>query len=191
MLLVQLSIPLDRPYRSEWLDERTGPVSLAVLLTPFAGIAFLWFMGVVRDQLGDREDRFFSTVFLGSGLLFLAGLFLWMTLIGAVMASSEAAVGDWSNSDSFTLGVALIEITGGIVTLRMAGVFMFSSGTIWLRTKVMPRWLVWLTYVLSLVLLFGGASVRPLRIVFPVWVLIVSVFVLRATEPLGHDRSPG
>ncbi len=44
-------------------------------LVPFAGIAFLWFIGVVREQLGDVEDRLFSTVFLGSGLLFLAMLF--------------------------------------------------------------------------------------------------------------------
>ena len=42
---------------------------------PFAGIAFLWFIGVVREQLGEVEDRLFSTVFLGSGLLFLAMLF--------------------------------------------------------------------------------------------------------------------
>ena len=35
---------------------------------PFAGIAFLWFIGVVRDRIGRREDRLFSTVFLGSGL---------------------------------------------------------------------------------------------------------------------------
>jgi lauroyl/myristoyl acyltransferase len=44
-------------------------------LVPFAGIAFLWFIGVLRDRLGEFEDRFFSTVFLGSGLLFLAMLF--------------------------------------------------------------------------------------------------------------------
>jgi len=42
---------------------------------PFAGIAFLWFIGVLRDRLGELEDRFFATVFLGSGLLFLAMLF--------------------------------------------------------------------------------------------------------------------
>ena len=40
-------------------------------LIPFAGIAFLWFIGVLRDRLGEQEDRFFATVFFGSGLLFL------------------------------------------------------------------------------------------------------------------------
>ena len=44
-------------------------------LAPFAGIMFLWFVAVVRDQIGEREDRFFATVFFGSGLLFVALLF--------------------------------------------------------------------------------------------------------------------
>ena len=48
----------------------------AVSLIPFAGIAFLWFIGVIRTRLGDREDKLFATVFLGSRLLFVALLFL-------------------------------------------------------------------------------------------------------------------
>ena len=42
---------------------------MAVNLVPFAGIAFLWFIGVLRDRLGALEDRFFATVFLGLGML--------------------------------------------------------------------------------------------------------------------------
>ncbi len=45
-------------------------------LGPFAGITFLWFVAVVRDQVGEREDRFFATVFLGSAILFVALLFV-------------------------------------------------------------------------------------------------------------------
>ena len=58
-------------------------IRLSLNLVPFAGIAFLWFIGVLRDQLGAVEDRLFSSVFLGSGVLFLAMLFL-----GAVNATS-------------------------------------------------------------------------------------------------------
>ena len=61
-------------------DART--VTLALNLIPYAGIAFLWFIGVIRDLLSDREDRLFATVFLGSGLLFLA-----LTFIGAALAA--------------------------------------------------------------------------------------------------------
>ena len=55
---------------AEWLASRADSASLALSLIPFAGIAFFWFTGVIRDHIGDREDRFFATVFLGSGIAF-------------------------------------------------------------------------------------------------------------------------
>ena len=54
---------------------------------PFSGIAFLWFIAVVRHLIGDREDRFFATVFLGSGLLFVAMLFIAAGVGGALLAA--------------------------------------------------------------------------------------------------------
>jgi len=45
----------------------------------------LWFIGVLRDRLGEREDKFFATVFFGSGLLFLAMLFAAAAVAGALI----------------------------------------------------------------------------------------------------------
>jgi hypothetical protein len=182
VVLIQLSIPEVPPYKAGWLLEHAGRVSLAVTLVPFAGLAFLWFMGVIRDQIGEFEDQFFSTVFMGSGLLFLGGLFVWMTAIAAVLASFAAGPDTWPSSDAYIFGRALIKVMGGVVTLRMAGAFMFSSGTIWSRTEVMPRWLVWLTFLMAVVLLLGGASFRELRLGFPIWVFVVSLFILRVKD---------
>jgi hypothetical protein len=56
--------------------DRLAAAARAPRAAAVAGIAFLWFIGVIRDHLGDREDRFFATVFLGSGLLFVAMLFI-------------------------------------------------------------------------------------------------------------------
>jgi hypothetical protein len=50
-------------------------VRLPVQLAPFAGMAFLWSIGVLRNRLDELEDQFFATVFLGSGLLLAASLF--------------------------------------------------------------------------------------------------------------------
>ena len=61
-------------------------MAVALNLIPFAGIAFLWFVGVVRDRVGEREDRFFATVFLGSGLLFVAMLFVGAAVAGGLIA---------------------------------------------------------------------------------------------------------
>lgn len=177
MVLIQVSIP--DSYDPTWLREHRTEVSIAVVLVPFASIAFLWFVGVIRDQLGDREDRFFSTVFFGSGIVFVGLLLAWAGLIGAALAT-VAADPEWADTSSFTFAASIVDVLAGTGMLRMAGVFVFSTGTVWLRTRVMPRWIVWLTYALAVIMLVGGGSLRPLRFAFPVWVLVVSIPLLQA-----------
>jgi len=77
LVLIRLSMPAELATDSTaWLETNSRTVSLALNLMPYAGIAFLWFIGVIRDRMGDLEDRLFATVFLGSGLLFLALTFV-------------------------------------------------------------------------------------------------------------------
>ena len=52
----------------------------------------------------------------------------------------------------------------------------------------MPRWLIWLTYLMALVLLIGGPSFRPFRLGFPLWVFVVSLFILRASAQKKGDE---
>jgi hypothetical protein len=72
--LLRTSIPANPQEPGSWLQGSSRSVALALNLMPFAGIAFLWFIGVLRDRLGQLEDRFFAPVFFASGLLFLAML---------------------------------------------------------------------------------------------------------------------
>jgi hypothetical protein len=67
--LLQSVAPQSTDELSTWTQdpERRDSVVAALALIPFAGIAFLWFIGVVRDRLGDREDRFLASVMVGSG----------------------------------------------------------------------------------------------------------------------------
>jgi len=67
------------------LISHSQTVSLAMNLVPFAGIAFLSFIAVVRNRLGALEDRFFATVFLGSGWLYLAIIFTSPALAGGLI----------------------------------------------------------------------------------------------------------
>ncbi len=83
--LLWSAIPADQQASGAWLVANGNEITLALNLIPFAGIAFLWFIGVIRDQLGQREDRFFATVFLGSGLLFLGMLFVAAAVVGAML----------------------------------------------------------------------------------------------------------
>src|SRR5215471_11506622 len=89
--LLRISVPTDPLEPGEWLRTSSSRVAIALNLVPFAGLAFLWFIGVLRDRLGSREDQFFATVFLGSGLLFLAMLFAAAAVAGALIISFTAA----------------------------------------------------------------------------------------------------
>src|SRR6266403_1496422 len=89
--LMRLSVPSDPFEPGAWLVEDTTYVALAMNLVPFAGVAFLWFVGVLRDRLGAREDQFFATVFLGSGVLLLAMLFVAAAVVGAIIVAFRAA----------------------------------------------------------------------------------------------------
>lgn len=88
LVLARLSIPDNLATdTAAWLKTSSTTLTLALNLVPYAGIAFLWFIGVIRDRLGDHEDRFFATVFLGSGLLFLAMSFVGAALAGGLLTS--------------------------------------------------------------------------------------------------------
>src|SRR5215472_9484510 len=92
LVLLLVSAPSDTATAGTWLTDSSRRATLAVALNlvPFAGIAFLWFIGVVRDRIGQREDRFFATVFLGSGLLFVAMLFVGAAVGGGLIATAAA-----------------------------------------------------------------------------------------------------
>jgi hypothetical protein len=163
---------------AEWIETRSSSVSLALSLVPFAGIAFFWFTGVIRDHIGDREDRFFATVFLGSGISFVVLLFVWAATTGAVFGSFSLAADLLADKDIFIFGFMFMNEILGNYILRIAGVYMFSIGTIWTRATVMPRWLTLITYLLALVFLFFAGSIREARFVFPAWVLLTSIYIL-------------
>ena len=180
IVLIRLALPeeLSGTNTAAWLQGNTATVSLALTLVPFAGIAFLWFMGVVRDRLGTLEDQFFSTVFFGSGLLFLAMIFASAAVAGGILASYAIAADTLTKSGVIIVGRAIMYTITNVYAIRMAGVFMISLGTIWIRTRVMPRLFVFLTYALALLLLVSSNLTLWLILVFPAWVLVVSMFIL-------------
>ena len=104
LVLIRISVPPNPEDTGSWLFDGWRRVSLALNMLPFAGIAFLWFIGVVRDRLGQDEDRFFATVFLGSGLLFLAMLFTTAAMAGGIINLYGSSAGEPLDSDIYTYG---------------------------------------------------------------------------------------
>jgi hypothetical protein len=165
-----------------------GAVGLYAI--PFAGIAFLWFIGVVRDRIAGREDRLFSTVFLGSGLLFVAMLFT-----AAASASAMALRLDIVSSQPLNAGViqfaqALTNAFLYVYAARAAGVFMIVTSTIALRTKSVPRWVSVVGYIIAALLLLSIRYFELIMLLFPLWVTLLSIFFL-ITPPVAAAEVPG
>jgi hypothetical protein len=178
IVLLRTALPKGAVAPISWAHHGGSRIDVALGLMPFAGIAFLWFIGVIRDLLGDYEDRFFATVFLGSGLLFLAMVFVASGVAGATLASAKLVSSLRSEEQIVYFGRVVMLQVSNIYAIRMAGVFMISLGTIWLRTGLMPRWLAIISYLVALTLLVVISLSLWIILLFPAWTLVVSLLVL-------------
>jgi hypothetical protein len=192
LVILRLATPADPSVVGSWLSDsaRRAAVVTALNFIPFAGIAFLWFIGVVRDRVGQREDRFFATVFLGSGVLFVAMLFVAAALGGGVIAEAGTAHSGSSGQGILVLGRNVTSILVNIYAIRMAAVFTLTTVTIARRTGIVPRWLTISGLVVAVVLLIGTNISVWVELLFPAWILALSLDILladarRAITPHG------
>ncbi|MDC0766360.1 hypothetical protein [Streptomyces sp. HD] len=175
IVLVRTALPDGGDDAAVGAGQRSA-LRTALELLPLAGIAFLWFMGALREQAGEGEDRFVSTVFLGSGLVFVATLF-------GTAAAAGTALDESPQSSGFGRDFAYALLT--TYAMRMAAVFIITTSTIGRRLGVFPRPLVVLGYLAGLTLLVVGADVPWSELVFPAWALILSLHILRGRRPAG------
>jgi hypothetical protein len=180
LVLLRLSVPARPGAPGAWLTDagRRTAVVIALNLVPFAGIAFLWFIGVIRDRIGGREDRFFATVFLGSGLLFVGMLFVAAAVAGGLFAAASAS----GPPDAGTLAVGrnTTETLLNVYSMRMAAVFTLTTVTIARRTRIVSRWLEVAGLATALVLLVGTGISAWVELLFPAWILALSIDILAA-----------
>ena len=194
LVLFRLSVRADPLEAGAWLKTGSKTVALALNLVPFAGIAFLWFIGVLRDRLGELEDRFFATVFFGSGLLFLAMLFASAAVAGGIIIAYGARPEGLLDSPTFTFARAVTYEIMNLYAIKMAAVFMISTSTLVMRTGFTPRWIAFLGFTFALLLLLSGRYIDWIILVFPLWVLLISIYILidnlrRPSQPVA--TSPG
>jgi MFS family permease len=176
--MLRISVPSDPTESGEWLKTSSRLVGFALNLLPFAGIAFLWFVGALRDRLGELEDRFFATVFLGSSLLFLAMLFISAAVVGAIILTFAADPKDGMSAVTFHFARTMIYNVVNIYMIKMAGVFMMSTSTVVVYTDIAPRWVAYLGFTLALLLLFGSSYLSWVFVAFPFWVFLISACLL-------------
>lgn len=197
MVLVRTAAPEDPTAGLDWLLENQRNFVLALNLLPYSGIAFLWFMGVLRDRLGALEDQFMATVLMGSGLLFLAMMFVGGALAGGIIGTFPGLPETTLQSGLITYARVTAYQIINLYGVRMSAVFMTVSATLWWRTNVMPRWLALISYPAALLLLLNTTLSLWAGLVFPVWVLLVSILVLilnvrersRPADPMAQAAS--
>ena len=182
VVLVRSAVPADPADAGQWLSDssRRDAMLFALGLVPFAGIGFLWFVGVLRDRVGDAEDRFFATVFLGSGLLFVAMLFVASAVAAGLVASAGHDRDSLVGSGAWEVGRRTTYELATVYAMRMAAVFTLATSTILLRTMLAPRWLVGSGYAVAILLLVTVGFFPWVELVFPSWVFALSLYVLIA-----------
>lgn len=188
LVLLRLSVPAHPEVAGAWLTDsrHRAAVAIGLNLVPFAGIAFLWFIGVVRDRIGEREDRFFATVFLGSGILFVGMLFVAAAVADGLIATAVSLPSGPAAAGTLALGRNVTSILLNVYSMRMAAVFTLTTVNIARRTEIVSRWLAVAGLVVALVLLVGVGISAWLELLFPVWILALSVDILVA----GPGASP-
>jgi len=189
LVLLRISVPAHPGGTGAWLTDpgKRAAVAVALNFIPFAGIAFLWFIGVVRDRVGEREDRFFATVFLGSGLLFVAMLFVAAAVSGGLIADVASGRPDAS---TLALGRNITSSLLNVYSMRMAAVFTLTTVTIARRTQIVRRWLIFAGFACALVLLIGIGISPWAELVFPAWIMALSVDILVAGRGAGEPAGP-
>lgn len=189
LALIRLAVPHNPQDAGAWLSGNWQMVNLALNLMPFSGIAFLWFIGVLRDRMGEREDRFFATVFLGSGLLFLATMFVAAALAGSIIMLNDMAPGRLLELGLYSFArISAYQVTN-IYVLKMAGVFMITTCTLSLKIGLFPRWMALLGYALALLLILSIGYLYWAPLVFPLWVLMISTYILLSNLKGKEGRS--
>jgi hypothetical protein len=192
LVLLKVSVPADPAAEGSWLTDpgRRATVAFALNLIPFAGIAFLWFIGVIRDRVGAHEDRFFATVFLGSGLLFVAMMFAAAAVAGAVIVAASAPSGI-AGAGTLVLGRNVSSTLLNIYAMRMAAVFTLTTVTIARRTRIVSRWLVYAGLASALVLLVTVGISAWVELLFPAWILALSIDILLTGPRATPQTEPG
>jgi hypothetical protein len=162
-----------------------GRYTLALLqLMVFATIAFLWFIGVIRNRLGDDEPKLFGTAFLGGAVSFTAIL-----LVGSAALAAPAVLtrvgGVTPDPGAVSMSRAMAVVLLSVVAPRVATLVIFSTATLGRATGALPAWLIWLSYAIGIVEFVNFTVSAPTIYTFPAWIALVSVVML-LRRPTRH-----
>jgi hypothetical protein len=161
-------------------EDKRLVILVGLYLMPFAGIAFIWFIVALRMWISfsvRRENALLSNIQLVSGIVFVA-LFFAAAAANSVLAASmeftDAPVDPVIAREFPLYGSSLLFVFG----MRMGAMFVFTTSNIGRTSGALPRWFAYLGFGVGLFMLLSASFQWWFVLVFPVWLLILSGFLL-------------
>jgi hypothetical protein len=158
-------------------------VTVGLYIVPFAGIAFMWHMSATRiviEALPGPASEMPRWLQLTSGVLFVCMLFAGTSAVGAVAlltVRSSVALPPPDVARALTsVGYGMVFVFG----VRAAGMFMITTTTLTVKRALLPRWVALLGYLAAAFLLLRTTFHPAILLVFPGWVVVFSVCLLRS-----------
>jgi hypothetical protein len=192
-LLTAQPLPSATPQEiSAWFADSGNRLSMiaGLSVTTVAAITFLWFIAVIRRRVGDKEDQFFATVFLGSGILVTGILVTGATATASVAIGVELLDGAVPSAGTFTVIIGFGQGLLLLVLPRVEAVFIIVTSTVGFRTGAFPRWLALFGYIVGAGMFVVPLLLEPILLAFPIWVGVMSSVLLVRRKRVRSAESP-
>lgn len=165
-----------------YADPDTGWDTLIVLqVLVVATAGFLWFIGVIRNRVGQAGATLFDTVFFGGGILFAGLIFVGSAALAAPFILADRGIDVDPGAASMIRSYVMVVLA--VFAPRVAALVVFSSSTLGVRTGVLPRWLILVGYVVGVSMVLNVTFYSPSVYIFPGWIALVSMVLLFRRHP--------
>ena len=182
-LLARPPVGAGRDEVARFYESHHTRVAFLLALMVIGTVAYLWFIGVVRSRLGQREHRLVGSVFLGASIL-LTGL----VLLGAATLAAPSILVDVGGGRPDPGAVSLLRAESAVVLSvfapRVATLVMFSTATLGRIAGAFPGWLVIISYIVGIAEFVNVTISEPTLYVFPAWIAVVSAVLLVRRQEL-------
>jgi hypothetical protein len=155
-------------------------VVIGVILLTLAAIAFLIFLGILREWLRGAAagSTWIATVTFASGVVFVAMVGVFALGQGSVAASIN--FGDAPVPRDADIMRTFVSAGFGALLLfgaTTAGLLTFTTSLLSGRAGLLPRWLVVSGYVAAVIVFFGGLLFLPF-VLFVLWMLVTGIVMI-------------
>ena len=174
----------------QFFQIHTGTVLAGTTLFAVGTLFFLWFLGLIRAQLGPAEGGTRRV----SSIAYAGGIAMAISLLFVSAAHAAGAINNVHLSPD-AAQVYLGLTAGFYYAAELSGaVFLLATGLTSLGTGAFPTWLAWASIGLAIWLLIVPIAWIALVYVFPLWLIAVSLILLRdrsTSSPVDRSAPTG